>query len=621
MLRRVIRILFVYLLFWMGVFSIQRLLFVLCHFGMASDSRGTEIAGAFFYGLVHDISMTGYLLCLPFILLSFYLFICKDFLLSILRVYFILAALITSALSLADLELYAEWGVKVNVRAILFLEHPAEALETVRTSFLLASVLVLSVVGLATHLIINKIHRYRQDHEAGTAPRSYLLPALFIFLTPPLLFLGIRGGWAPIPVQVSDVYFSKNQFLNVAATNTTWQLMSGIMENRKVMMSNSFHFYPDAEQTVQKIHQTERDSTQFILNKEHPNIVLIIMEGISSEVVGALGGIDGITPYFDQLCREGLLFDSLYASGNLSDQGMSSIFSGFPAQPHVSITSQPDKFGMLPSLNKKMKAVGFHSTFLFGGELTYGNIRAYMMWNEFDRVLESRDFPGLPRGKLGIHDGEMFRELLKVCQSSPSPWFNTLFTGSTHSPYDHPPVAAPYTGEHEESRYVHSVHYFDQELKKFIESARKEPWFNNTLFVFISDHSHRTPKGTERYMAEYRRIPFLLWGEVLNDSLRGRTLHRISSQTDLAATLLAQYGIDYSEFHWSKNLFNPYTPEFAFFENTDGFGWIRPGEHVVWSPAMKDLWRDRSASAGRRMTLLKEGKSYLQILWEEYLEK
>lgn len=444
---------------------------------------------------------------------------------------------------------------------------------------------------------------------------------MFIVLCPPFLFLGMRGGISPIPMQVSDAYFSQNNFLNLAATNTTWQLISGINENRKVLRGNPFVFFtPEtAAQRVKEIHRVEKDSTVPVLRSQKPNILLVIMEGVSAEAVSGMGGFEGITPNFDRLISEGLLFDSAYASGNLSDQGMSAIFSGFPAQPHVSITMQPDKFGKLPSLSRTLKKAGYETFFIFGGELTYGNMRAYMLWNAFDRILEQKDLEEYEAGKLGIHDEFILDRASKEIQKMKEPFFASVFTSSTHSPYDHPPAKRPLHSDHPESPYVNSVHYFDRCLGSFVEKVKHDTWFSNTLFIFISDHSHRTPKGTERYMAEYRRIPFLLWGPALQDSLRGKRVKKIVSQVDLARTLLKQLGIDAEDFKWSKDLFNPHSPEFAYFENTDGFGWIRPGGYVTWSPVMSSLWVDKSRDRTRSKIMELEGKAYLQVLFGEYL--
>ena len=124
-----------------------------------------------------------------------------------------------------------------------------------------------------------------------------------------------------------------------------------------------------ADRIISRIYYTPKDSTLQILNIRRPNIVLFILESWSGDLIEDLGGEPGITPEFRKLQKQGILFDQIYASGSRSEQGMASIFGGFPAHPISSITVQPDKFVKLPSLIKDMKQVGYNTSYYFGGQL------------------------------------------------------------------------------------------------------------------------------------------------------------------------------------------------------------------------------------------------------------
>ena len=129
----------------------------------------------------------------------------------------------------------------------------------------------------------------------------------------------------------------------------------------------------------------EGDSTIYVLNKKHPNIVFILLESWSADNVESLGGLKGITPNFKALEKDGLLFTNFYSNGWTSDQGMSSIFSSFPVFPYAAIINQADKSSKLPCLNKSL-ANNYHSSYFFGGQLTYGNIKGYLLSQGFDKV-------------------------------------------------------------------------------------------------------------------------------------------------------------------------------------------------------------------------------------------
>jgi phosphoglycerol transferase MdoB-like AlkP superfamily enzyme len=197
----------------------------------------------------------------------------------------------------------------------------------------------------------------------------------------------------------------------------------------------------------------------------------------------------------------------------------------------------------------------------------------------------------------------------------------------------------------DEGKYVNSVHYADAKLFEFLQSAKYEKWFNNTLFVMMADHSHRSPRHWSMNQPEYRRIPMLLWGGVIKDEFKGYRNKKICSQIDFASTLLHQLEIPATRFKWSKNLFNPYTPEFAYFENSDGFGWVRDtpsvspsrGEasaytlsleardgagfqYLSYSHTMNQYYFEQTKSLEEKNRLEKEGKSFLQVMFQEYTD-
>ncbi|MEK6616060.1 MAG: LTA synthase family protein, partial [Bacteroidota bacterium] len=353
----------------------------------------------------------------------------------------------------------------------------------------------------------------------------------------------------------------------------------------------------------------------------NPNIVLVILEGWSADMIKSLGGYDSVTNGFDKLASEGILFDSIYASGSLSDQGMTAIFSGFPALPSgTSIIGQPGKYGHLPCLNTEFKKSGYSTSYMFGGQLSYGNIKAYMYYNNFDKILEGKDFAGnIPQGKLGVHDEYLYARQLQELKKEKEPFFAGMFTLSSHSPYDFTMPRKIFWGD-DEINYVNGMYYADSCLYDFIQKSKKEKWYDNTLFIFVSDHSHSSPKHWAQQQPEYRKIPMLFYGNVIKDEFKGYHYKKICSQVDLAATLLHQLNVSSDKFEWSKNLFNPYANEFAFYETRDGFGFVRPNQYLVYSHSNNNFYFEKTNSPAEKARLEKEGKSFLQTVFQEYTD-
>lgn len=583
---------------------------------------------AVFWNAVHlDTSTACYFLSITFLLFTLYGFFRKKIFLIFNRFYTGIIIFLFSTIVISELKIYDEWGVKLNIKAISFLEHPSEVIDSTPTTFLIFGTIgigLLTFVGIYLHKKITLEHyTFYADNKRKWSLNELSGTIVFFFTVPFLIGIGIRGGLQQIPIQQSDAYFSKHNVLNLAAVNSGWNLGQSFMENRMHLKGNPYVYFPieKAKANTRRLHSTEKDSTILFLKTNRPNIVMVILEGWSADVVKCLGGYDSVTPGFDALASEGILFDSIYASGGLSDQGMTAIFSGFPALPAgISIIGQPSKYGKLPCIAKELQKVGYKTSFLFGGQLSYGNIKAYMYFNNFDKIIEGKDFDNdIPRGKLCIHDEFVYTRQIEELKGEKQPFLAALFTGSSHSPYDMP-FRQKITWGGDENQYVNSVAYADSCLFDFVQRAKQETWFDNTLFIFVADHSHRSPRGWTPHQPEYRRIPMLFWGNVLKEEYKGYRFKKICSQVDIAATLLNQLGLSAKDFEWSKNLFNPYSPEFAYYETRDGFGFVRSKQYIVYSHTEKKFHYEKVYSQTEKTKMETEGKSYLQTVFQQFTD-
>ena len=606
------------LIFWMLFFALGRTIFLFFNLSEINDSKILDVISTYWYALYLDISMTSYVMVIPFLIL--FARIIKDYNL-LLRINLYYTLLVVFAFSLiisAELDIYKEWGTKLNYKALTYLKHPEEVFKTAKiSSLIISTILIISQVIFARYLY-KKILKPKKI----VASKNYLFSVLFFLLTPILLFLGMRGGVQQIPIKQSDVYFSKNGFLNITAVNSGWNLYHSYLKNKKYMTENPYKYYKpeDAENTVNYLHKIEKDTTTSILNTNNPNIVFVILESWAADVVPVCGGDSGITPHFDKLVEQGLVFSNIYGTGARSDQGIVAIYSGYPAQPTTSIIEQPSKARKLPNIVDSLHTRGYYSSFHFGGQLNYGNIKAYLYDNNFNFLFEEKDFPySVPKGRLGYHDEYLYDQFLSDIDNFKSPFIASAFTMSSHSPYDQPKKDVLDWGG-KEKEYINSVYYADSCLGDFFIKARQKPWYNNTLFIIVADHSHSTPRRTSFISPEYKKIPMLFYGEVLKNEFKGYNYNKICSQVDIASTLLSQLKINPSAFKWSKNLFNPYTKEFAYYAFKDGVGWIIKGNEFAYHHQNEKYHFNRFAENANKDSIITQGKSYLQVLFEEYLE-
>jgi len=606
--------------FWFLFFVLNRTVFFVYNYDKLVNVKISEFFSAYWHALYLDNSTACYIMILPFILLFFQSIIkIKWNFINILNKYYsyiiiIIIAIITSG----ELGLYDEWKVKLNYKAISYLSHPSEAFNSAKTGVIIIGIILIIVQSAVGIYFYQKfIHQ-----KFYLKKRSYISSVLFLLITPVLIGLGIRGGVQQIPINQSDVYFSKNNFLNTAAVNSAWNFMNSIEKNKEFMDTNPFNYYniDEARASVDSLHYIKKDTCIKILNTKRPNIVLILLESWAGDLVYSLGGYQSITPEFEKLIDNGLLFTNNYANGTLSHHAIASILSGFPATPVTSITKQPSKFQKLPCFAEKLKNAGYHTSFHFGGQLNYGNIKGFIYFNQFDHIIEGKDFPNsVPTGKLGVPDEYFFDRHIRDINSYPQPFFAAAFTLSSHSPYDEPMKEVLHWGG-EEKDFINSVYYTDKCIGKYIEEAKKQKWYNNTLFIFVADHSHNTPKNRDRHSKPFYKIPMLFYGKVLKNKYKGKKYTDVSSQIDIAATLLAQLNITHKEFEWSKDLFNPYSPKFAYCAFDDGLVWITKHNYFVYDHNLNKISYKQFESEEKGKKIIKTGKSYLQLSFQEYLD-
>jgi|TARA_Y100000031_G_C8242233_1_gene396253 phosphoglycerol transferase MdoB-like AlkP superfamily enzyme len=605
----------------MIIFAMSRAVFFVYYSGIFKIEKIeiSEIFASFWYALPLDVATACYILIIPIIILLIQTVITTKWLNYTNLAYTFLVLVAYILITTAEIGIYDEWKTKLQFKALNYLSNPDEIYNSTSTStfFILIFILILQVV------ISYWFYRKFVFVKINETPRNVIFSSLFFLIVSTMLFLGIRGGINEIPITQSKSYFSKHSFINLASVNSGYSLWISTLENYKFKDANPYEFYNPEEATrrVNELHEIKKDTTIHILKTKRPNIIILLMESWSADLIQSLDGKEGITPQFRKLENEGILFTDFYASGNRSQQAMSAILAGFPSTPITAITHNLDKITQLPSLTKTLEKEGYSSSFYFGGQLMYGGINSFITVNGFDIIKDVSDFDDdLPRGKLGIFDEYILNEQIVELNNEKQPFFSVLFTVSTHSPYDQPmDDVINWASNDNQNGYLNSAYYTDKCLGEYFENARKQTWYNNTLFILVADHSHNTYKNWPVDSKEYRKIPLLLYGDVIKDEYRGKKINRIGSQTDIASTLLSQFNVEAKDFFWSRNLFNPTTNEFAYYEATDGVGWITPNGYFVYKKTT-DNYPELQINPQLKDSIIMDGKSYLQVVFKQFIE-
>lgn len=454
------------------------------------------------------------------------------------------------------------------------------------------------------------------DHFTSFPQRRFHIADFFIsaFLLA-FLFVPIRGGVQKIPMNISDAYFSEKIYADHAAINLPWNIMFSILNRNDTQNPFRYFTLKESKELVDSLYATGPKKIPSILSTGKPNVIIIIMESFTSKWVGCLGGVPDVTPNLDSIAAHGLLFTNIYAAGDRSEKGQVAILSGYPNQAINSIIKTPTKTRKLPSINQSLEKIGYNSSYTYGGELEFANIKSYLINIKMDRLTDKYSFPVSERTtSWGVHDQYVFDHFYNGLQTRKQPFFATLFTLSSHEPYD-VPMKPRFKGKDQTTLYKNSVYYTDSIIGSFMNRLKKDPLWKNTLVVFVADHGHPLPGHDPTDSPSKFRIPLIFSGGAL--TLKGR-INTIGSQTDIATTILDQLHVSTRDFPWGKDLLDSAARSFAFYSFNNGFGFVTPkGTETMDNVAKRPI----SITSGYDTSDIKYGKAYMEFSYQDYLNR
>jgi phosphoglycerol transferase MdoB-like AlkP superfamily enzyme len=605
--------------FWLLFFAVDRLIFIIINAKAIASVDIHQIASTFYHAILLDLSMAGYLLVVPALAYVITMLSGRKIIeFKWLANYILVLVVLFSITSVVNFNIYREWGTKINAKALeVAYTTPNEALASSVSSpigLTLAVLMLLIALGLVLQrfIVMRKI-------IFGNSSIWLRIPIAIIILG--LNFIMIRGGVSGSPINQSMAYFSDAQVLNVASVNTEWNLLSSLIAANKTK-GNPYKYENSNEaiKLVSNLSAVNRDSTINVLTTKRPNVVLFIMESFTADLTSSLGDLHGVTPGFDTLAHKGILFSKIYSTGNRTDKGFIGTLAGFPTLGAVNIVKWPEKIEKLPSISRSLNKAGYQNSFYYGGESEFDNYKAFLLSHDVHKLTDRNDFDGGEVTSWGQFDGAVFNRQLKEIKEIKQPFFSTILTLTNHEPF-----AVP--GRHKfgtlnnVEKFKSTAYYTDSCIVAYLNEAKKQTWYKNTLFVFIADHGHIYPKNrTDVFVPERYHIPFLLYGDVIKDEYRGRVFDVVGSQADVPATLLAQLHLDSKEFSWSKNLLNPYVKPFAFFSWDNGMGFIDKQQCITFDNTGKViLYNSNSRDKLHTAKTLILAKSYLQVVYEAFL--
>ena len=298
------------------------------------------------------------------------------------------------------------------------------------------------------------------------------------------------------------------------------------------------------------------------------------------------GNKENITPYLDSLVPNSLFFSNFYASGTRTVRGLEALSLAIPPTPGQSIVRRPKNEDLF-SLGSVFKKSGYDVRYIYGGNSFFDNMGYFFGHNGY-QVLDKGDIPKQlvhHTTAWGIDDEATFQYTLDQCDKSYREgrlFFNHMMTVSNHRPYTFPDGRIDIPSSAQSS--AGGVKYTDYAIHSFLKEAAKKPWFDQTVFVIVSDHCSRSAGKTDLPVNRYH-IPCIIYAPKI---IKPTIEKRLISQIDLAPTLLGLLNIPYTSQFFGFDIYKtPINRDRVFISTYQNLGYIRDGQLVILSPQKK----------------------------------
>lgn len=621
-----------------GVFLLETLLFMLYHQDVYGVYCSSDWLQVLWHSIPQDLTLSGYVVALPLVLKLVHYWVPGGWYRTFCVWFFSIMSIPLALLWMVDLVLFGYWGFRLDATPLIYLlDSPGETLAQASWWQYVLAVAVLSLFGWLANKGLRKLypaapksysHLWREAAAKKPLPlRNRIVYTCGGVLLAGLCFVAIRGGVTESTMNIGRAYYSNEMMLNQAAVNPAFSFVYSV--TRRKNYGQMYRFMSDEEcadayaellrpenakmvnDSIIAIADSICNSSQ-LLSAQRPNILFLILEGFSGGALSALYPEEAdprVMPNLTRLSNEGIFFTRFYANSWRTDRGVASILAAYPAQPKTTVMKEQNKCNHLQYITKSMAAEGYDLEFVYGGDVNFTNMQGFLRAGGIDRIYGNTDFPSeLQIQKWGVPDEFMYDFLYdEIKQQSSSPWMKIALTLSSHEPFDVPDFHR--IPEHE---FANSLAYADSCLGAFIDRLKAdESLWENLLVIALPDHCSKYPELEMQDPQRYH-IPMLWLGGAIAET---RRIDVLGQQTDLAATLLAQLGIEHHDFNFSHDLLSKDHRPFAFYDFPDGFGMITDSCQYVQDNQQDGVplkWSHDPEGKAQRW-----GKAYLQHLFDD----
>lgn len=496
-------------------------------------------------------------------------------------------------MELATPAFLLQFDVRPNRLFIEYLCYPKEVLSTLWHGFRLpfiGGILLTSLLGFWLHTLLY----LPQTNLRLWRPAKTLLTWPLVIL---VIVMGIRSTTHHRPANPALFAITGDSMVNSLVINSSYSVLYALYSMRHEAHSSEIYGKLTREEMIgysldwpwlkkyqftNAMYPTLHRQSAVNHTAKPLNLVIVLQESMGATFVKSLGGSD-TTPELENLAKEGMWFEHLYATGTRSVRGIEAVVAGYlptPAKSVVKLSNSQNHFTTLASI---LETSGYHTQFIYGGEAHFDNMRGFFTGNGFKDIVDiSRIKNPAFMGSWGASDEDLFNtahnEIESLYKSGKS-FFSLIFTSSNHEPFEFPDNRIELVG-HTKNNVNNAVKYADWAMGRFFEKAKNSPYWQDTLFLIVADHDNRV-YGNNLIPVEKFKIP----GLILGAHIQPQRISTLSSQIDLAPTLLSLMGISSCHPMIGRDLAqDSSSPGRAFLQFDDYFALMEPGKLTILKP-------------------------------------
>jgi len=541
------------------------------HFFVNYQPVTAGYADAFVMGFRFDLSVAAYLSVLPFLLFSIEYFFGRTFKPArriVLLVFYVLV-FFSHLVFAASIPFFSQFETFLNQSVFLYTGETAYVFSLIFGDVSYWGFLV--VLALVYAATVFALARSLRPLQASGENNSLAKNTAVFFAAAAVVFVSIRGRVSlKAPLHPGLALVSNNNFTNTLATNPNFPFWKGMLSGGSQYKppGNLDQLFAETKNYLgagTEGQSLDRPAPATGANNQY-NVVLLLMESLSRLKMGHFGGTKTYTR-LDSTVRESVFFENFYSSGIHTFNGIFSTISSFPAVPGEQglryYIGQPFSNGF-----SALKQKGYRFNFYTTHDRHFDNMAGFLKLNGFDEIVDDSEISeNSAINNLGVPDHVLFDEFITRHRKQQQPFFSLLLSASDHGPWDVPQGVGfnpPF-----DDKQQNAGAYADWALRRFLNKAKKEAWYQHTIFLILGDHG--SPSGhTYEMPLSYHHIPLIVHCPSL---LKPDTLFQLGYQPDVVPTILSMLNVSYINSGFGQNLLQSQRG-FVFFTADDKAGLV-----------------------------------------------